>query len=67
MNTINKKDLRKRFKKIIGGKKKYDWMEGDGVIIDVAYVLKEELEKCKKRKYIKIVNNVRIIRPDSTD
>jgi hypothetical protein len=42
-------------------------MEGDGVIIDVAYVLKEELEKYKKRKYIKIVNNDRIIRPDSTD
>ena len=44
-----------RFKKIIGGKEDYDPMEGDGVVIDTAFFLKEELDKEKRKRRIKLV------------
>ncbi len=47
---------RPRFKKIIGEKKEeYDPMKGDGFAIDIAFILKNELEKEKRKRRIKLI------------
>ncbi len=46
---------RPRFKKIIGGKEDYDPMKGDGFVVDIAFIMKNELEKEKRKRRIKIV------------
>lgn len=54
IDTENKK-ADKKFEVIIGNKENYDPMIGDGLVIDVAFILKKELEKERRKRRIKLL------------